>query len=153
MDKTILGKHLFILLFSSTLAWGQSKVGVINFSASECKESVPNANMLRTRIIERNFINGILEVKIGTTETCCLTFSPVVKYYESKKQDMDTLYFGYKTYGDPCECDCYYEFIYKVKIISSNFEIQFKGKPIELNQERYYTFPLQYKVIDKDQLI
>lgn len=140
-----------VLMLFVPLCVEAQKVQVVDFSSTACSEPVANADRLITRVIERRLNDGVLELKIGMKEACCLTFKPVVKYYSSSGQSLDTLYVGYKSIGDPCECDCYYELTYKIKQFSkTKFELRFKGKPIEYSAEKYKTFPVKYKIIGTD---
>lgn len=139
------------LIFVSVLTFAQGKVQLLGFSASDCDDGVKNANMLRTRIIEKKISGDVLHVKIGTKETCCLGFKGVVKYYSNSNGGADTLYLGLKSFGEPCECDCYYELVYKIKVVRSpNLEIKFKGNPIETTHEKYKTYPVRYKLLGND---
>lgn len=143
-----------IVVFGSvvgkSVAWAQNKVDVIEFTVSECTEPLSNSSMFRTRIIDKNHDNGIFIVRIATIETCCLEFKPTVKYFSSKGSVSDTLYLGYKSRKDPCECECYYEFVYKLKTASQRFEIQFRGSPIEETIEPFKTYPIKYNVLGTD---
>lgn len=129
----------------------QNRIHVVDFSATECIEPTLYPEKIRTRIIEKKVKDGILDLKIGTTELCCLTFKPAIKFYSGSTSSLDTLYVGYKSAGDPCECTCYYEFTYKIKGFHKlDFEVQFKGNPIEYSEEKYKTYPVKYKLIGND---
>ena len=129
----------------------QNRLTVLDFSATECIEPTLYPEKIRTRIIEKKVKDGILDLKIGTTELCCLTFKPAIKFYSGSTSSLDTLYLGYKSAGEPCECTCYYELSYKIKgFHKSTFEVQFKGNPIEYSEEKYKTYPVKYKLIGND---
>ena len=129
----------------------QNRIHVVDFSATQCAEPTVYPEAIQTRIIQKKIKDGILDLKIGTTETCCLTFKAVVKFYSSRIGSIDTLYVGYKSNGEECECTCYYELNYKIKGLHNlNFEVQFKGNPIEYSEEKYKTYPVKYKLIGND---
>ena len=58
----------------------QSRLHVLDFSATECIEPTLYPEKIRTRIIEK-IKDGILDLKIGATELCCLTFKPDIEFY------------------------------------------------------------------------
>jgi hypothetical protein len=140
-----------VLIFIPVITVAQKKkVTVVGFTATECTDGAALHNAIRTRVIEKKSSRDIFEIKIGTTETCCISYTPVVKYF-SNKSGLDTLYLGYGTYGEPCECVCYYELTYQIKgLKDSDFDIRFKGKPIEFSEEKYKTYPVRYKLMGND---
>ncbi len=150
--KTAIRKINFmviIFVYARVLLQAQEPVRVISFDVSEC---IPETLMenIRTRIVERTFVNQILTVKLGLMETCCVTFTPSINYL-GKSNSLDTLNLDYRSGADECECNCYYEFTYKIKgVRNANVSILFKGKLVELSKEKYLTFPVKYRLLGRD---
>jgi hypothetical protein len=141
---------IIILLVNSLIAHSQDDVKLKAFDLTECLSANLNANV-RTRIIEKRFQKELFLIKIGLPETCCLTFNPILSYKSDMKDRLDTLFLDYQTAGAECECDCYYEFTYKIRgLKNSKFEILFKGKPVEFSSEKYVTFPIKYTMLGND---
>jgi hypothetical protein len=145
-------RAIIVLIVIPTAVLAQTKIKVVGFSSTECNDGAALYNLLRTRIIEKKFIGGVFEIKIATPETCCLSFKPVVKYYSSgSNHGSDTLYLGYRTSDEACDCVCYYELTYRLQgLEKDNFNIRFKGESIEISDEKYKTYPIQFKLMGKD---
>lgn len=127
------------------------RIQIIESSATECLEESGATDRLLTRIIESQFSNGILEVRIGTTEACCQTLTPIADYRSGYGPIPDTLNLGYSTNGILCECDCYYELSYKIKgLPNADYNVLFNGGPITYSFEKYRTFPVKFKILEAD---
>ncbi len=119
-------------------------INLIEFSNSSCDEET-DPYRLRTRIIKKNIEGKILTIEIGTTDTCCVSFKPVVS------ATGDILNLDLKNYGDECECICCYQFVFKIEgNWSKSTAIKFRGKDIEMSSEKFRTYPIRFEIRDTD---
>jgi hypothetical protein len=136
---------IVVFLFITQFAFAQkAKVKLHSFHNSTCdQESDPDR--LRTRIISKVLVNGILTIHVATTATCCVDFVPKTKYAKGVL-DLDFL-----ETGEPCECGCCYEFVYEISgIKNSEVKITFMGKQIEQSYEKYKTYPVSFRIFKGD---
>jgi hypothetical protein len=136
---------LTILLLTTHLTLGQtSKVKLFSFQNSTCDEGA-DPDRLRTRIISKDLTKDILTIQIAATATCCVTFIPKTTY-KNAVLDLD-----FEETGDECECGCCYEFTYKIKVIKNDrLKITLRGKEIQHSNEKYMTYPVQFKIVNGD---
>ncbi len=138
---------LIVFLLGTQLTFGQTtKVKLFSFKNSTC-DGVSESFRLRTRIIHKELSNGLLTVHIGATATCCVDFVPKATYKNG------ILNLDVEETGTPCECDCCYEFTYQINgIEDGQIKITFRGKEIEQSDEKYKTYPVQFRVLNGDTL-
>lgn len=136
---------LIIFFLTSQYAFGQTpKIKLYNFQNSTCDHET-DPGRLRTRIIKKDLKMGILKIQIAATAYCCVNFLPKATM-QNEILDLD-----FQETGDPCECFCCYEFIYEIEGIKNDkISITFKGKEIELTDEKYKTYPIKYRIINGD---
>lgn len=140
----MINKPLFILLFSTTFAFGQTNVKVINFYGSDCDETTLTSR-LRTRIIKKSSEADLLTLTIATVAVCCAKFEGTASLVNN------ILYLDYVESGEPCECSCCYTFNYTIKgIKDANVEVRLKGETIELSDEKFKTYPISFRILNND---
>lgn len=125
----------------------KTEVNVAAFSKSVCEADSSFRKQIRERIIDKEFINDIVRIKIGVWATCCVDYKPKVAL------ENNILYLDIEDTEKKaaCECGCYYHFIYTIVDIQSEpVEIRYKNKLIELSNERYETYTPVFKLIKGD---
>lgn len=126
---------LFILISLNAV----SQPALLEFRNSMCN-SEEDPSRLRTRIISRKLEHNILTIEIAATATCCVSFKPVTAVREG------ILYLDFEETGEPCECSCCYEFVYRVFGISqSDIPVRFRKEQIEQSGEKYKTYPVVFE--------
>lgn len=136
---------LCALLFSSAhFLLGQHNIKLFEFRNSTCNQDI-GYKVLRTRIIKKELKAGILTVEIAATATCCVGFTPIINFKGG------VLDLSFEETGDPCECACCYEFIYRIENVNDEkIKITFRGKEIEQSNEKYLTYPISYQITNGD---
>jgi hypothetical protein len=136
---------LILFLLSTQFTFGQTpEVELFNFTSSICdKES--DSGRLRTRIINKELKENVLTIHIAATATCCVEFIPITSYSSG------VLNLDIEETGMECECSCCYEFIYQIKgIVDDKIKITFRNAEIEQSEEKYKTFPIEFKILNGD---
>ena len=136
--------QLSILIFLiAGLAEAQiKKLTVIEFKRSNC-DIIEEPFRILTRIIDQHENGYMLTIRIGTSDECCLKFTPAAML------ENHGLYLDYETSGNPCDCLCYYELTYKVP--KMNFSgIFFKNTPIQISSEKYITYGPAFELLQGD---
>ncbi len=98
-------------------------------------------------MIDKEFNSDTFKIKIGAWAICCVDYSPVAIL------EKNVLYLDIKDTNKtaPCECGCYYQFIYTIAGIQGEpIEIRYKNKKIDLSNERYKTYPPAFKLVKGD---
>jgi hypothetical protein len=127
---------------TSVSAIGQTSL--FEFRSSTCDQE-EDPSRLRTQIIRRELTNNILTVEIASTATCCVDFLPKIEMKNG------ILFLDFEETGNPCECGCCYEFVYRVSgIKNKDVEIIFRKEKIETSTEKYLTFPIQFQISKGD---
>ena len=134
---------IFLLIGITSFSFSQN-AKLIDFIASECdKESDPE--QLRIRIISQQFKDNIFEIEIASTANCCSDFKPEIILLN------DTLNLQLNEQGENCECNCCFQFIYKINGLEKrNYNILFNSKPIKYSNEKYHTYPITYFIHNGD---
>jgi hypothetical protein len=135
---------LIAFMFFSQLTHGQiGRIKLLDFKYSECEATL--SDRLITRIIKKEIKRDVLMVDIATVSTCCVKFEPIASINQG------ILYLDFKETGAECECKCYYYLNYKLKgIKDKEVKIKFRNKDIELSDEKFETYPIQFKMLNGD---
>ena len=138
---------LLILTLGTQLTFGQTeKIRLLDFKYSECEETTLSTR-LRTRIVKKQINANIITLDIATVITCCVKIDPLI----SIKGNI--LHLDIEESGPGCECYCYYTLTYQIKGIKDESTIiRFRGKDIELSDEKYLTYPLKFRIFNGDTL-
>jgi hypothetical protein len=136
---------IMLLLLIAQVAFGQAgQLTLFSFQNSTC-EPLRETYQIRTRIISKELTGDVLKVRIGGVAHCCVTFLPVMSF------EKGVLNLDFEETGSICECGCCYEFFYEIKgVKDANLQITFRGKEIEVSDEKYMTFPVVFKLLHGD---
>jgi hypothetical protein len=134
------------LLIPSFSAAQEKKLKIIEFVKLECEQDDGvDYPIVINRIIEQKMSNDTLSIKLGAWETCCVDFIPSASLVNNE------IKLSYEKTGDPCECGCFYTFIFKIKgVVKNPDRVFFQNKVVEYSSEKYEIFPIRYKILNKD---
>jgi len=132
-----------LLIFWSILAFGQD-VRLVDFQSTDCDENSDPYRLL-TRIIQQEFHGDTLQIKVGTTATCCVDLIPSIAFKQ------DTLSLHLEETGIGCECICCYQFnFYITGLNDKKFGVKLLSNTIEQSDEKYKTYPVEYITYNGD---
>lgn len=145
--KSLLKKLFLILLYVPSyqlVAQTPQLVKLLSFENTVCDMN-SDPQRLRNRIIRKSIKQDTLTIEIGAKAICCANFQPIFSF------ENGVLNLGIQPTGEFCHCDCCYTFIYTIIGLPKNeFSIKFRGKDIEMSDEKYLTFPVKFDVIKGD---
>lgn len=143
-----IGLLIIILIYSTFLLSQESNdVKLVEFIPSECLDE-PSTYLIQKRIISKEFAGDTLIIEIATWENCCWAEIGEIKlikdtlklnshgtYYPEINENGDTV----DWYGEICDCDCCFQFIYKIKGLDESKDYVFKldNEIIELKENKY----------------
>jgi len=150
MNKTALLLLFFLKIFC-VYSQNNKNIELIDFSTSQCDKNYSYERQVKTRIVSKNYLNGIFNIEIGIFENCggvynpkvCISSDTLKLLYEIGKPrkidttEIDTLENGeiFMTIVQDVsieECDCYFLFTYSILGIENrNYVVTLNNEKIE----------------------
>lgn len=122
----------------------QDQIQLVDFSPSTCDDK-EDPLRIKTRIVDQWYKGDTLMIEVGTVALCCVDFEPHISF-NNKVLDLQ-----FKETGIPCECDCCYQFIYKIMgLKDQKFTTTLNGKSIQYSEEKYRTKPERFEIYNGD---
>lgn len=144
MKRVIRVLFVVLLFYISVSAQKKAKPFLVDFKSSECDNTV-DVSRLKPRIVRQGFEGNLFVIEVGTKATCCVEFIPSIS------MTGDTLSLNLEETGQGCECECCYQFIYKISnLAGKNFGINLQGIPVAQSDEKYVTFPPVFDLVNGD---
>jgi len=159
---------LFFLKIFSVCGQSNENIELIGFSASQCDNNYPYERLVRTRIVSKNYLNGIYSVEIGIFENCSGVNTPNINFSNDTLQlfyeigelgKIDTISIDSNESGkitfttiqsyNIAECNCCFHFIYSIKgLENKNYIISLNNIVIEYSPDKFLLFPIKFELYD-----